>query len=171
MKCKKLRKVSLCLYPRYLLPACTSHLFVSKPSKGTEQQRPSVTQRASRTYGNWKPWSCHSVAHKVIYRVHVEVLGQKQEAGTNPSYQNDALSTQIPACSRIKLRKKKKKKHKNLLYLPFFFSLFFYVSVCHSAWKANPKQIAALLLTAASQSAALSHQHNTVMLEPVLQND
>lgn len=168
MKCKKLRKVSLCLYPRYLLPACTSHLFVSKPSKGTEQQRPSVTQRASRTYGNWKPWSCHSIARKVIYPVHVEVLGQKQEAGTNPSYQNDALSPQIPACSRIKLRK----KTQEFTLLTFFFLfLFFYVSACHSAWKANPKQIAALLLTAASQSAALSHQHNTVMLEPVLQTD
>lgn len=126
MKCKELRKVSLCLYPRYLLPACTSHLFVSKPSKGTEQQRPSVTQRASRTYGNWKPWSCHSVAHKVIYRVHVEVLGQKQEAGTNPSYQNDALSPQIPACSRIKLRKK---KNTRIYFTYLFFFLYFFTSL------------------------------------------
>lgn len=128
MKCKHyVRFLCIVILVTFSLRApCPLHLFVSKPSKGTEQ-RPSATQHAPRTCGNWSPWSCHSIARKVIYRAHMEVPGQKQEAGTNPNYQNDALSPQIPACSRIKLR-----RNKNLLYLLFVFFIFLclYVSLC-----------------------------------------
>lgn len=40
----------------------------------------------------------------------MEVLGQKQEAGTNPSYQNDALSTQIPGKEKVFCNTSEKEK-------------------------------------------------------------